>query len=46
MCFNVAYESGDKSWVELARTDGDIKEDLFESAYYMSYWYLYDGEDL
>lgn len=45
-CFNIGYESGDKSWVELAKTDGDINEDLFETAYYSSYWYLFGGEEL
>lgn len=35
-CFNLGYQNNDKSWVELAKGDGDIEEELFEQAYYMS----------
>lgn len=45
-CINIGYESGDRSWLELARTDGDIKEEMFQTAFYQTYWFLYDGEDL
>lgn len=45
-CINIGYESGDRSWLELARTDGDIKEEMFEYAFYKTYYFLYDGEDL
>ena len=45
-CLDLDYDAGKREYLELAKNDGEIDEELLSQAFYSSKYCIYNGEDL